>query len=47
MFFTRLLVREGGQWKLAATQIARPSIAHKPGTVAPVKLNIDVQKPTP
>ena len=25
MFFTRVLVRQGGQWRLAATQIARPS----------------------
>ncbi len=32
MFFTRVLVRCGDQWQLAATQIARPSTAPKPGT---------------
>lgn len=30
MFFTRVLVKESGQWKLAATQIARPSNVPKP-----------------
>jgi len=30
MFFTRALVRQGGQWRLAATQIARPSAMPKP-----------------
>jgi len=30
MFFTRVLVREGSQWQLAATQIARPSAMPKP-----------------
>ena len=30
MFFTRVLVRQGGQWRLAATQIARPSGMPKP-----------------
>lgn len=30
MFFTRVLVRQGGQWRLAATQIARPSAIPKP-----------------
>jgi uncharacterized protein (TIGR02246 family) len=32
MFFTRVLVRQGGQWRLAATQIARPSAMPKPGS---------------
>ena len=32
MFFTRVLVREGGQWRMAATQIARPSAMPKPAT---------------
>ena len=32
MFFTRILVRQGGQWRLAATQIARPSAMPKPGS---------------
>jgi hypothetical protein len=31
MFFTRVLVLQEGQWKLAATQIARPSTMPKPG----------------
>jgi uncharacterized protein (TIGR02246 family) len=30
MFFTRVLVRQGSQWLLAATQIARPSTVPKP-----------------
>jgi uncharacterized protein (TIGR02246 family) len=30
MFFTRVLVRQGEQWLLAATQIARPSTFPKP-----------------
>jgi uncharacterized protein (TIGR02246 family) len=30
MFFTRVLVRQNGQWLLAATQIARPSTFPKP-----------------
>src|SRR6266404_1230743 len=30
MFFTRVLVRQSGQWRLAATQIARPSAMPKP-----------------
>ena len=30
MFFTRVLVRQGSQWRLAATQIARPSAIPKP-----------------
>jgi uncharacterized protein (TIGR02246 family) len=30
MFFTRVLVRQGSQWRLAATQIARPSAMPKP-----------------
>jgi uncharacterized protein (TIGR02246 family) len=34
MFFTRVLVRQGGKWLLAATQIARPSTLPKP-SVAP------------
>lgn len=29
MFFTRVLVRQGSQWQLAATQIARPSAVPK------------------
>lgn len=29
MFFTRVLVRQSGQWRLAATQIARPSAMPK------------------
>jgi ketosteroid isomerase-like protein len=37
MFFTRVLVLEGGQWKLAATQIARPSTMPKPITPTPTK----------
>jgi uncharacterized protein (TIGR02246 family) len=32
MFFTRVLVREGSQWRLAATQIARPSAVPKPAS---------------
>jgi uncharacterized protein (TIGR02246 family) len=32
MFFTRVLVRRGGQWLLAATQIARPSAFPKPSS---------------
>jgi uncharacterized protein (TIGR02246 family) len=32
MFFTRVLVRESGQWRLAATQIARPSAMPKPAS---------------
>jgi uncharacterized protein (TIGR02246 family) len=32
MFFTRVLVRQGGQWRLAATQIARPSAIPKPAS---------------
>jgi uncharacterized protein (TIGR02246 family) len=32
MFFTRVLVRQGGQWRLAATQIARPSAMPKPAS---------------
>jgi uncharacterized protein (TIGR02246 family) len=32
MFFTRVLVRQSGQWLLAATQIARPSAMPKPGS---------------
>lgn len=32
MFFTRVLVRQGGQWLLAATQIARPSTVPKPSS---------------
>jgi uncharacterized protein (TIGR02246 family) len=32
MFFTRVLVREGSQWRLAATQIARPSAMPKPAS---------------
>jgi uncharacterized protein (TIGR02246 family) len=35
MFFTRVLVLQGGQWKLAATQIARPSTMPKPITPPP------------
>ena len=30
MFFTRVLIRQGSQWRLAATQIARPSAMPKP-----------------
>ncbi len=37
MFFTRVLVLQGGEWKLAATQIARPSAAPKPVTPTPAK----------
>ncbi|MGA7274651.1 MAG: SgcJ/EcaC family oxidoreductase [Candidatus Udaeobacter sp.] len=32
MFFTRVLVHEGNQWRLAATQIARPSAMPKPAS---------------
>ena len=32
MFFTRVLVRQDGQWLLAATQIARPSTVPKPSS---------------
>ena len=32
MFFTRVLVRQDSQWRLAATQIARPSAMPKPGS---------------
>ena len=32
MFFTRVLVRQSGQWQLAATQIARPSAMPKPAS---------------
>jgi uncharacterized protein (TIGR02246 family) len=32
MFFTRVLVRQGSQWQLAATQIARPSAMPKPAS---------------
>ena len=32
MFFTRVLVRQSGQWRLAATQIARPSAIPKPAS---------------
>jgi uncharacterized protein (TIGR02246 family) len=32
MFFTRVLVRQGGEWLLAATQIARPSTFPKPSS---------------
>ena len=32
MFFTRVLVRQGGQWRMAATQIARPSAMPKPAS---------------
>ena len=32
MFFTRVLVSQGGQWRLAATQIARPSAIPKPAS---------------
>lgn len=32
MFFTRVLVRQDGQWRLAATQIARPSAMPKPAS---------------
>ena len=37
MFFTRVLVYENGQWKLAATQIARPSTVPKPVVSTPAK----------
>ena len=37
MFFTRVLVLQGGEWKLAATQIARPSTVPKPVTPTPAK----------
>jgi uncharacterized protein (TIGR02246 family) len=30
MFFTRVLVRQAGQWRLAATHIARPSAVPRP-----------------
>ena len=30
MFFTRVLIRQGTEWRLAATQIARPSAIPKP-----------------
>lgn len=32
MFFTRVLVHEGSQWRLAATQIARPSAMPRPAS---------------
>ena len=32
MFFSRVLVRQGGQWRLAATQIARPSAVPRPAS---------------
>jgi uncharacterized protein (TIGR02246 family) len=32
MFFTRVLVRQGNQWRMAATQIARPSAMPKPAS---------------
>jgi uncharacterized protein (TIGR02246 family) len=32
MFFTRVLVHQSGQWRLAATQIARPSAMPKPAS---------------
>ena len=32
MFFTRVLVRQDNQWRLAATQIARPSAMPKPAS---------------
>jgi uncharacterized protein (TIGR02246 family) len=32
LFFTRVLVRQGGEWLLAATQIARPSTFPKPSS---------------
>ena len=32
MAFTRVLVRQGDQWRLAATQIARPSAMPKPAS---------------
>lgn len=32
MFFTRVLVRQDGQWRLAATQIARPSAMPNPAS---------------
>lgn len=34
MFFTRVLVWDGREWKMAATQIARPSQVPKPGAPA-------------
>ena len=34
MFFTRVLVQQKGQWKMAATQIARPSTVPKPAAPA-------------
>ncbi len=37
MFFTRVLVYENGQWKLASTQIARPSTVPKPTVSTPAK----------
>ena len=37
MFFTRVLVLQGGEWKLAATQIARPSTMPKPIAPTPAK----------
>ncbi len=37
MFFTRVLVRDGQQWQLAATQIARPSTVPKPTASPPAK----------
>jgi hypothetical protein len=32
MFFTRVLLWQGGEWLLAATQIARPSTVPKPSS---------------
>lgn len=32
MFFTRVLVWQGSQWRMAATQIARPSAMPKPSS---------------
>jgi ketosteroid isomerase-like protein len=37
MFFTRVLVRVDGEWKLAATEIARPSTVPKPTAPSPAK----------
>lgn len=37
MIFTRVLVRQGNQWQLAATQIARPSTMPKPAAPPPEK----------